>query len=234
MSKLILENRVAARYIGASEEITELYISSEVDMFSEEFSQQLYHQMKNLRKVVVDKKNKVFSSQNGVLYDIHKTKLLFYPRAKNLHSFIMPSSVEKIEENAFSDGKYFSKKLEDVILSPRLTQIPDFCFENMDVYSVSISEGVTSIGKKAFFNTNIVCPTLPATLRHLSTTAFHNCEKMHILNLKDDKFHLTESMLPKNNNLIVVIETIDEIEKSNYQGINIMNMVEFDKWIEEL
>ena len=192
----------------------------------------LTEEQESIGKITVEKGNRHFSSMNGILYNKDRTELVFYPRAKRRRSYRMPDSVKVVAAGAFTDGMHFNGSLEEVFLSSSLTEIPDNCFRNMNVYSVDIPEGIKRIGKDAFANTNLVCPTLPASLKSLSCTAFSGCCKMHLLNIKDDRFGLNVSMLPRNDDMFVVFETMADIEHSKYPGISVMNIPELEAWIE--
>ena len=192
----------------------------------------LTEEQESIGKITVEKENRHFSSMNGILYNKDRTKLIFYPRAKRRRSYRMPDSVKIIAAGAFADGKHFNGSLEQVSLSPSMTEIPDNCFKNMNIYSVDIPEGIKRIGKDAFANTNLVCPTLPASLKSLSQTAFSGCARMHMLNIKEDGFGLNMSMLPQNVEIYVIFETTEEVDHTKYPGISVMNIPEMEVWLE--
>lgn len=197
---------------------------------TEDIRQQMYNDDK-IRKIVADESNPCFSSQNGVLYNKDMTELLCYPRGKQSKNYHMPLTVSKIAPMAFSNGSFSATKLEEVFLSTSLKEIPDNCFRDMEIFSISIPEGIESIGEYAVANTNLVCPTLPASLRHLASTAFLGCSRMHVLNIKEDNFGLEKSMLPDNGEMHVIFETIEPVEHSKYLGITVMNLTEMEKWL---
>lgn len=66
-----------------------------------------------LTNISCAKGNKRFSSQNGVLYNKKKTKLLNYPMSKPDKSFKIPKTVREIGVNSISSQKY----LENLIVS---------------------------------------------------------------------------------------------------------------------
>ena len=213
--------------------MNELFIPAEMTELTEDIWQQMYNDY-HIKRIIADETNPCFSSQGGVLYNKDMTELLCYPRDKQSKIYHMPNTVSRIAPMAFTDGKYYPRKLEDIFLSSSLKEIPDNCFRNMKIYGVSIPEGIESIGEYAFANTNLVCPTLPASLRHLSTTAFSDCYIMHMLNVKEDNFGLKKSMLPDNGELQVIIETFHPIDYSKYPDISVMNLTEMGKWLMEI
>lgn len=210
----------------------ELFIPAEMAELTEETRQQMYNDY-HIRRIIADENNPCFSSQNGVLYNKDMTELLCYPRGKQSKSYHMPDTVSMIAPMAFSNGSYGAPKLEEVFLSTSLKEIPDNCFRNAGVYTVNIPEGITKIGRYAFAGSNIVCPTLPASLRHLSPSSFHNCMRMHLLNVREDNFGLTHAMLPDNQDIRIIFEISDDLDRAAYPGIDIMNLLEFEQWLND-
>lgn len=213
--------------------MNEIVIPAEMAELTAEIRQQMcndYH----IKRIIADEANTCFSSLNGVLYNRDMTELLCYPRGKQSKIYHMPDTVARIAPMAFTDGKYYPRKVEEALLSSSLRKIPDNCFRNMEIYGVSIPEGIESIGEYAFASTNLVCSTLPASLRHLATTAFSGCYKMHMLNIKEDNFGLEKSMIPDNGEMQVIIETFGSVDQSKYPGISVMNLTEMEKWLNEI
>jgi len=73
----------------------------------------------------VDNDNKVYSSENGVLYNKDKTILIKYPSGKS-GAFDIPKSVINIKENAFG----YRNKLESVKIPNSITIINEKIFDN--------------------------------------------------------------------------------------------------------
>ena len=62
----------------------------------------------NLSEINVDEKNPIYSSENGVLFNKDKTKLLVYPRSKRDPSYSIPSSVISCKD-AFRECSYLEE-----------------------------------------------------------------------------------------------------------------------------
>ena len=95
-----------------------------------------------LTSIEVDKKNKNFTSKDGVLYNKKMTKMLIYPQAKKVKSFTILNSVKDIScdseyilKNRFlkklkvkKDNKYFTSDGKTVVTKKKrnmvLTLIP--------------------------------------------------------------------------------------------------------------
>lgn len=234
MDKMIIEHGAILRYDGDCQKVTKLCIPANSESFSPEFEKQLFHQMTNLKEVTVEKGNRSFAARNGILYDRGARALIYYPRKKNRRKYKMPNSVSRIWRCAFTDGKHWPVTLEEVVLSNKLTEIPDNCFRGMNVFMVEIPEGITRIGRNAFAGSDIVCPTMPASLHHLAPSAFQNCPRLHLFNIREDNFGLTKEMLPKNDSVYVILESTDRIDRIKYPGISMMNLTDMENWIETI
>ena len=79
--------------------------------------------MDKLEKITVDPQNKRFSAKNGVLLNAGRTKIILYPCAKQ-GSYHTPSTVTKIDENAFS----YAKKLTGLYIGKNISK----CNINLD------------------------------------------------------------------------------------------------------
>lgn len=77
-----------------------------------------------LKKITVDKNNKEFSSENGVLFNKDKSALLLYPACKPEHSYSIPDSVKVIAYFAFYDSLY----LTEIKVNKNITNLPDETF----------------------------------------------------------------------------------------------------------
>jgi hypothetical protein len=104
----------------------------------------------DLASILVDKNNKVYSSENGVLFDNSKTVLIQYPCRKT-GGYIIPRTVTRIGNGAF--------------------QSCDLSGE-----SLLIPNGVTSIGDKAFaFVSGLKTVTIPDSVRNIGNNVFQSC-----------------------------------------------------------
>ena len=102
-----------------------------------------------LKVIKVHADNTVFSSSEGILYNKNKTTLLIYPEGKDDKTFVIPSTVVKIEDSAF-----YQSMLE----------------------SVTIPNSVTTIGSNAFwYCTHLTFLTIPKSVKEIGYDAFDNC-----------------------------------------------------------
>ena len=87
-----------------------------------------------------------FTSADGVLYNKAKTELVCYPRRKPGTAFTVPAEVKKIRDIAFG-----ACKLQSITLPEGLTTIGEYAFLGCsDLKSVKIPGSVTSVENFAF------------------------------------------------------------------------------------
>jgi hypothetical protein len=102
-----------------------------------------------LKSIIVDSKNAVYSSRDGVLFDKNLTELVQYPAGKT-GNFIMPNTVTNIADYALWN-------------CPGLT-------------GIVIPEGVSTIKKEAFAACcSLASVTIPASVTNIDLWAFDSC-----------------------------------------------------------
>ena len=157
----------------------------------------------SLTMIEVDQKNTNYSSQDGILYNKEKLKLIFCPRG--ITNVDIPHGVQTIEQYSFSDNS----KITDVKIPETVTNINSYAFEGCTALeSVVIPDSVTSIGEQTFSGctaladvklsksvtgysqysnsfegcTNLTSVTVPEGITNLSKT-FSGCTKLASVSL---------------------------------------------------
>jgi len=112
-----------------------------------------FNRCDSLTSITVDNRNHVYASLDGVLFDKNIRTLIRYPIRGNQRTYIIPSSVTSISDNAFS-----------------------YC---VDLTSITIPSSVTIIGYSAFIYcislTNI---TIPSSVISIGDYAFAYCDNL--------------------------------------------------------
>ena len=102
---------------------------------------------KSLCSIEVDSRNPNYSSENGVLFNKQKTKLLVYPKGKTDTKYIIPESVETITYYAFSG----CCNLNSIEIPESVQSIGRYAFSGCDkIKSICIPKNVKSIWEDAF------------------------------------------------------------------------------------
>ena len=129
-----------------------------------------------LKAVNVSADNPVYSSQDGVLYNKSKTKLLSMPKASGLTNFDIPQSVTSIGNEAFQG----CSMLESVSIPASVTSIGSCAFSDCtSLVSITIPSSVTEIGGGAFSDcTSLESVSIPASVTSIGSCAFSDCTSL--------------------------------------------------------
>jgi hypothetical protein len=156
-----------------------------------------------LEEININPGNNNYSSDNGVLYNIDKTTLIAYPSAKG--SITIPDGVTTIGTYAFgfctnltsitigSEGETIGigsnafegcTNLTSIIINANIFHISTSNAPFMNIgsptISVTIGDGVTTIGERAFAAlTNLTSITIPDGVTTIGNSAFVNCTNLN-------------------------------------------------------
>jgi hypothetical protein len=152
----------------------------------------------SLTVINVDTANTAYISQDGILYNKAKTKLIQYPAGKG-NTFTIPNTVTTIGGGAFADciklngiiipdsvtsieGSAFSgcTELTSITIPNRVTSIEDWTFAGCTgLTSITIPNSVTSIGELAFgFCTSLTSVTIGSGVTSIGEHAFYGCTSL--------------------------------------------------------
>jgi len=125
-----------------------------------------------LTSIEVAAGNRVYRSEDGVLFHRSPTTLIRYPGGK-MGSYAIPAGVTSIGQEAFSA----CIGLTSVVIPTSVTSIGQEAFrECMGLTSVVISEGVISIGYSAFSAcTGLTSVVIPTSVTSIEGGAFFGC-----------------------------------------------------------
>ena len=104
-----------------------------------------------LQAIEVHSENAVYCSENGVLFNKDKTKLIKCPPTKAGENYEIPETVVAIDVSAFSG----CDTLKTVVIPESVTQICSFAFEYCtSLTDITLSKNVKSIGPFVFMGCN--------------------------------------------------------------------------------
>lgn len=128
-----------------------------------------------LRNITVEEGNPSYLTEDGVLFNHEKTKLMLFPAQCDKISYEIPVTVSAIAPGAFSGCK-----LKNLTLPPTLTEIGESWLGGLaQLESIVIPSSVTTIGLGALCG----CSSLkelyvPDNVRSIDKSAFSNCTSL--------------------------------------------------------
>ena len=136
----------------------------------------LCYRCSNLKNIYVDKNNQYYSSENGILFNKDKSKLIKFPDCIIFKKCIIPDNVTDIGEYAFAA----CSSLTSITIPNSVTSISDRAFYYCSsLTSITIPNSVTSIGGSAFNScsslTNI---TIPNSVTCIDAYTFMRCSSL--------------------------------------------------------
>ncbi len=137
----------------------------------------------NLKKIIVDEENPVYSSVDGILLDKEHTKIICFPRGKENTRLVVPDGVKELKKNLVIRPN----KLRIVEIPGSISVIPEVFFKGCkNLQSVHISEGVTEIGPSAFASCHSLREIhIPSSVKTISQDAFNYCSSLEKLSLAE-------------------------------------------------
>ena len=134
-----------------------------------------FNNISGLKEIDISADNTKFSSEDGVLFDKTKTKLMCFPRAKTMESYEVPSGVTSIDSNAF-----LNTTLNRVVLPEGLISIGSNAFSNAKISGeLVIPNSVTTIDSSAFsYCSNLTGLKLGDKVATIGSYAFQSCTGM--------------------------------------------------------
>jgi hypothetical protein len=129
----------------------------------------------SLTNLSVDAVNPAYSSLDEILFNKAQTTLLTYP-AGRAGSYVIPNSVTRIEQSAFSD----CTSLTSVTMGNSVTSIADYAFYGCrSMTSATIGNSITSIGSSAFEGCrSLTSVTIPDSVIGIGWFTFYACTNL--------------------------------------------------------
>lgn len=186
-----------------------------------------------LERFVVDGKNQLFRSIDGVLHDRSGKKIIRYPQGMTGISYYLEDSVEEIGYQAFS----CSKNLQSITFTGALKEIGskafEFCYnlENLmlpgsvevigerafqyckKLRSVMLSRSIVDIGDCAFYNCSALeTISVPKSVERIGNLAFANCTKLKSVIVQDNISFIGDGVFVGCPEIEVSIKNNDYVE----------------------
>lgn len=166
-----------------------------------------YQENYGIKSIEVDPENKVYASENGVLFDKAMTELIKYPSGKKDKSYAVPEGVVTISDRAFNSCPEISSvtlpqsvayigsyafyecgKLIDIDLPKSVETIGEGVFADCsNLESIVIPDGIISVNNATFRNCyRLSSVVLPSGIVEIGDGAFEDCHRLEQISLPDD------------------------------------------------
>ena len=133
-----------------------------------------------INSFVVDATNPAFSTEDGVLYNKDKTKIIAYPNNKSDVEFIIPNTVVDITPKIFKNNNLLKLTIPESV-----TSLPDWCFSYCaNLTEIIIPDSVTSFGKNCFYNCSSLTEIIiPDSVTSFGDYCFYGCENLQAISV---------------------------------------------------
>ena len=132
----------------------------------------------------VSEKNRIFSSDDGVLFNKDKTALVKFPAGRT-GEYTVPSSVQVIEEYAF-----VYSRLSKVTCQEGLREIKGWAFQESNLTEIIFPESLSLIEFSAFQGcSKLVHINIPAGVEKIGDLAFGQCMSLLDINVPEENKH---------------------------------------------
>jgi len=158
----------------------------------------------SLKAFKIDAANTSFSVVDGVLFDRESKKLISYPIKKG-NSYTIPNAVTTIGMDAFNNHK----ALTSITIPTSVTTIEQSAFQYAgkdNGLAVTINSGsqLETIGKNAFFESGVKTITIPNGVKTIGEQAFQGCARLTSINLPESLTSIGGSAFSGCNSLATV------------------------------
>ena len=122
-----------------------------------------------LTTIEVRPANRSFASEDGVLFNKNRTKLLYFPLARQ-GAYIIPDSMVEIGESAF-----YRSSITSVTIPKSVKKIRHSAFALSHLTSISIPDSVDDIESYAFFRSSLTSVHIPNSITRIRPWTFCEC-----------------------------------------------------------
>ena len=138
-----------------------------------------------IQEITVEPGNPFIKSVDGVIYSIDGKKLILYPSGKEGTSYVVPSGVKEIGEEAFDRCIY----LEEITLPEGLETLGERAFQVCaSLTSITIPSGVTVLPRDLFrLCQALETITLPSSIVRIDSGAFFYCTGLQGIYFQGDE-----------------------------------------------
>lgn len=119
------------------------------------------------------------------------------------------------------DLYYDEKILKEFNVPKSITEIGDFAFRDINISKVILHEGITKLGKLAFYNCEYLTSiSIPENVSYIGASAFQGCKCLTSVSVPENVSYIGESCFSDCNNLykINLPDKLKSLENSLFSG----------------
>ena len=129
----------------------------------------------SLENIIVDSRNPIFTSIDGVLFDKNIQTILSYPAGRKAEMYEIPASVTVIGHYSFDRNR----SLISIIIPPSVTAIEWTAFANCEnLKNITIPSSVTRINNAFFGCRSLTSIHIPYSVTFIGGSTFTNCNSL--------------------------------------------------------
>ncbi len=99
----------------------------------------------NIAIITVDPDNEYYTVVDGILYNKDVTQMVFFPKALEIDTLVLPDTVTSLPDSAFEESR-----IKHVEIPSSITSLPSSCFRNSAIESVVLPESITYLPWNCF------------------------------------------------------------------------------------
>ena len=146
-----------------------------------DFNSQAFSNCRSLKNIYVDPNNKRYSSDNGIMFSKNKDTIIRFPKGRSETEYVIPDSVIKIGDNAFED----CSNLLSITIPNGVTTIGNAAFECTSISAIDIPESVTEIGGSSFRQcVKLEEIDIPKNVEYIESYTFYYCKALQKVTIK--------------------------------------------------
>lgn len=181
----------------------------------------------SLSYIEVSKENLNYSSENGVLFDKDKTKLVRFVSTHTVTSYVIPETVKEISSQAF----IYAKWLKNISLPVGLETIGILAFGECEMLTeIDIPSTVNEIGNGAFmYCTSLQSVNIPYGIKTLSKAVFADCVKLSEIIIPDSVSVIKSSAFENciNISTITMTPSVTDIEANAFLDCSSLTRINY-------
>ncbi len=181
-----------------------------------------------LTNIHVDEKNKIFYSEDGVLFEKRNEEIILksYPSGRQSKMYTIPAGVTIIGGSAFED----CKSLTNIIMPQSVRIIEDEAFLGCKgLIEITLSDNIEIIERSAFgFCTNLKEIKIPRNISNVADSSFAYCRSLTNIFVanENEKYQSIDGVLFENTcqGMILIQYPIGRLDKTYIVPDNVINM----------